>query len=166
MAVDHGYERDVLGLQSLLKNERLPPKPEKSQCKRCRKCEGEKAVRSEFGAALRSCRFAEATLQCRRWRRQRQCCGKRGRDDFRLSDALRALGAKRNVALNVARRIVVEDPKRVEFRVFAQMFGHERLPPGLAKSVCNLRMAIEMRVLIVPSGASSSFAISTCVLFP
>ena len=54
MAVDHGYERDVLGLQSLLKNERLPPKAEKSHCKRCRECEGEK-VRSEFGAALRSC---------------------------------------------------------------------------------------------------------------
>ena len=68
--------------------------------------------------------------------------------------------------LDIARRFVVEDPKRIEFRVFAEMFGHERVPSALASSVCNLRIAIEMRLLIVPNGTLSSCAISTCVLFP
>jgi len=38
------------------------------------------------------------------------------------------------------------------------MFGHQRFPPGLASSACNLRIAMEIRLLIVPSGASTSFA--------
>ena len=70
------------------------------------------------------------------------------------------------MALDVASRIVVEQAQRIELRVFAEMFGHERLPSALASSVCNLRIAIEMRLLIVPSGTFSSCAISTWVLFP
>ena len=152
-------------LQPIAESESLPPEAEKGQCNRRCKCEGEKA-RTEFGARLRSHGLAQPLFQRRRWRRQRQRCGERGRDGFRLSDALCARGAERDVTLDIARRIVVEYPKRIQLRVFAEMFGHERVPSALARSVCNLRIAIEMRLLIVPSGTFSSCAISTWVLFP
>src|SRR5579863_757889 len=163
--MDHSNERDVFALQPFTEHERLPPKAEKGQCERCRQGEREEA-RVEFGGRLRSYRFAQATLQCRRWRCQRQRRCQRNCDGLSLRDPLRARRALRDVKFDVAGCIVVEDPKGIEFRVFAQMLSQERLPPGLASSVCNLRIAIEMRLLIVPSGASSSFAISTCVLFP
>jgi hypothetical protein len=38
--------------------------------------------------------------------------------------------------------------------------AYERVPSGLASFVCNLHIASEMRLLIVPSGTPSSCAIS------
>jgi hypothetical protein len=39
-------------------------------------------------------------------------------DSFRLSDALRALGAERDVTFDLVRRILIEYPKRIQLRVF------------------------------------------------
>src|ERR1700729_4168361 len=165
MAVDHGYERNVFALQSLAQHEPLPPEAKKGQCERCREGEGEKAP-TEFAARLGSGGAPQPTFQGRRWRGQRKRCCQRSRNGLRSCNPLGAFRAQRNVALDVARRVVVEDPKRIEIPVFAQMFDHERVPSALARSVCNLRMAIEMRLLIVPSGTFSSCEIWTWVLFP